>query len=165
MSQVSKSFCGEISLHRCSGSAVVASSFWAKLLVLTSLHQAVAIRSSGCGSSEVLSIKGLQFWSSAPFSGEGEVEKRQECCYKPTDRPIYSCLFLIAYYEVWSLSVSHSPNSVVVTYIYSVMTVKLSVLLPIESCLPGVCSVALPHEVFFSLFPLSVGVPGWAAFS
>ena len=130
--------------------------FWVKLLVLTSLHQAVASRSSGCGSSEVLPMKGLQFWSSAPFFGEGEGKKLQDCCHNR-----YSCLSLIASYEVWSLSVLHHPNSVVVTYIWSVMTV----LLPIGSSLPRVCSVALPYDVSFFLFPLSVGVPGWAAFS
>lgn len=87
------SFRSEISLHWCSGSAVVASNFLSKAVVLP-CAKLFLLGVAGRGSSEVLPMKGLQFWGSPPFSGEGEGKKLQGCCHKCTDRPAYFFLFV-----------------------------------------------------------------------
>lgn len=91
---------------------------WVKLLVFTSLHKDVAI-SSGCGSSDVLPVKVLQFWISAPFSGERKGKKLQHCCHK---------MYLLYSLFLWDMeSFCFALSSVVVTSIWSAMTGKLLV--------------------------------------
>lgn len=136
-------------------------SYRVNLLVSASLHQAVAIRSSGCGSSEVLPVKGLQFWSSAPFSWEGE-EKKSSGLLSQIYWQVY--LFLMASSEAWSLS-GLAILTVWLLPVYDQWWQWNYLYYLLLSHLCPVCAVTLLYDTSFSLLPLSVGVPRWVAFS